>query len=362
MASQSFKITVIGAGVSGLTTALVLSQNPKYRITVVAKFMPGDYDAEYASPWAGANFWPMGAAGSTQAELEKSTWSELSKLAKEYPESGISFQKAFIHTRVEDVGRVGSLFCQSDKNLPWWSDLFHDFKSLDQSELTSGIHSTYEFTTVCINTAIYLPWLLSQCIKNGVIFKRAVVKHIADAASLHASQKPADLVVNCTGLMARNLGGVEDKTVVPARGQVVVVRNDPGIMATISNTSSKNDEMAYMMSRPGGGGTILGGCYQVGNWNAFPDPDLAESIKKGCLALYPELTQGKGVEELSVIRHGVGFRPLRPQGVRIETERVKGTLVVHNYGHGGWGYQSSYGSAAAVDLLVEREVKLNAKL
>jgi glycine/D-amino acid oxidase-like deaminating enzyme len=44
--------------VAGLTTAFVLSQRPKYRVTVVAKFMPGDYDAEYASPWAGANFWP----------------------------------------------------------------------------------------------------------------------------------------------------------------------------------------------------------------------------------------------------------------------------------------------------------------
>lgn len=111
-----------------------------------------------------------------------------------------------------------------------------------------------------------------------------------------------------------------------------------------------------------GGGTILGGCYQAGNWNASPDPDLAESIKKGCLAMYPKLRQGKGVDELSVIRHGVGFRPLRPQGVRIEAEHVKGVSVIHNYGHGGWGYQSSYGSAAVVALLVEREAEVKAKL
>lgn len=52
--------------------------------------------------------------------------------------------------------------------------------------------------------------------------------------------------------MARYLGGVEDKTVVPARGQVVVVRNDPGVMATISTTDTKNNGMAYMMSRPCG--------------------------------------------------------------------------------------------------------------
>jgi len=44
--------------VAGLTTALLLSRDPRYRITIVAKHMPGDYDIEYASPWAGANYMP----------------------------------------------------------------------------------------------------------------------------------------------------------------------------------------------------------------------------------------------------------------------------------------------------------------
>lgn len=46
------------AGVAGLTSALLLSKNSNYRITVAAKHMPGDYDIEYASPWAGANYLP----------------------------------------------------------------------------------------------------------------------------------------------------------------------------------------------------------------------------------------------------------------------------------------------------------------
>lgn len=43
---------------AGLTTALLLSKKPGYRILVAAKYMPGDYDIEYASPWAGANYMP----------------------------------------------------------------------------------------------------------------------------------------------------------------------------------------------------------------------------------------------------------------------------------------------------------------
>lgn len=41
----------------GLTSALLLAKEGK-DVTVVAKHMPGDYDAEYASPWAGANVIP----------------------------------------------------------------------------------------------------------------------------------------------------------------------------------------------------------------------------------------------------------------------------------------------------------------
>jgi D-amino-acid oxidase len=41
-----------------LTSALLLSRDKTNTITVVAKHMPGDYDIEYASPFAGANIVP----------------------------------------------------------------------------------------------------------------------------------------------------------------------------------------------------------------------------------------------------------------------------------------------------------------
>src|SRR5215469_5748273 len=41
----------------------------------------------------------------------------------------------------------------------------------------------------------------------------------------------------------------------------------------------------------------------------------------------------------------VCLRPFRAQGPRIESEQIGGTLVVHNYGHGGSGWSLSWGSA-----------------
>lgn len=99
---------------------------------------------------------------------------------------------------------------------------------------------------------MYLPWLVGQCRKNGVVFKRAVVKHVAEAAHAHHSGQRADLVVNCTGLSSRTLGGVKDTTLLPARGQIVVVRNDPGLMCSISGTDDGDDEVTYMMTRAAG--------------------------------------------------------------------------------------------------------------
>ena len=51
-------LTSTRAGVAGLTTALLLSKEGRYNIVVAAKHMPGDYDIDYASPWAGGNYMP----------------------------------------------------------------------------------------------------------------------------------------------------------------------------------------------------------------------------------------------------------------------------------------------------------------
>lgn len=236
------------------------------------------------------------------------------------------------------------------------------FRILSPFELPPSIDSGTAFRSVCINPAIYLPYLVSQGLARGVTVKRAVLTHIAEASALHASGR-ADVVVNCTGLLACQLGGVMDPDVIPVRGQIVVVRNEPGAMFTVSGTDDGDEEVAYVMQRAAGGGTVLGGTYQKGNSESRVDPDQAVRIMRRAVDLCPRLTGGKGIEALDVVRHGVGLRPLRTSGVRIEKERLPGgQWVVHNYGHGGWGYQGSYGCAEGVVELVEEVLRTSAKL
>ncbi|MCJ1287155.1 hypothetical protein MMC26_006503 [Xylographa opegraphella] len=378
-------IVVVGAGVSGLTTALLLSKNPAYRVTVVAKYMPGDYDIEYASPWAGANYLPVSAAGTPAAEHDRNTWPELARLASECPEAGVHFQGRSSPSptpyrparnphspSTDETATDTTMYAHASdtanelyKPDPWFASILPNFRLLPAAQHAGYDHAT-AFTSVCINTSIYLPYLLSRCAAAGVRFQRAVLTHIADAARLSCSAPTADVVVNCTGLSSLRLGGVADTALRPVRGQTVLVRNEAGGMAATGRTADGDEEMCYVMQRAAGGGTLLGGCAQPDNWDPTVDPNLAVRIMQRAVALCPTLVSTPhthpqhtppargGIERLSIIRHQVGLRPVRAGGVRLERERVRGVWTVHNYGHGGYGYQASYGCAAvAVGLVAE---------
>jgi len=45
------------------------------------------------------------------------------------------------------------------------------------------------------------------------------------------------------------------------------------------------------------------------------------------------LTGGKGIEALDIVRHGVGLRPSRKGGARVEVEASDIGLILHNYGN-----------------------------
>lgn len=71
-------------------------------------------------------------------------------------------------------------------------------------------------TLVTINPAVYLPWLLKQFLNlEGKMERRKV-------DSLSQVTDGVDVVVNCTGIHARDLVG--DKSVVWTRGQNVLIK------------------------------------------------------------------------------------------------------------------------------------------
>lgn len=260
-----------------------------------------------------------------------------------------------LYRRVKDEERLHSdstILSNVFATDPWYRDLVDDYRDLGLSELPDGIGSGCEFGSVCINPTLYLSWLVEQCRSNEVSFHRRTLTHISEARDSIVDGMKADVIINTTGLSARILGGVVDETMYPIRGQTVIVRNTTPFMAIESGTDDGDDQACYMMTRASGGGSVLGGTLQVGNWESQPDPEIAKRIMQRAVDIAPALTGGKGIEHLDIVRHGVGLRPGREAGVRIEKERIDGVWVVHNYGHAGWGYQGSYGCAQEVVSLV----------
>lgn len=186
-----------------------------------------------------------------------------------------------------------------------------------------------------IDMATHLPWLRERLLSAGGVVETRAVADLAQAR--------APVVVNCAGLGARDL--VPDPSVRPVRGQLVVVEN-PGVRTWLVSTDPVSGEMAYFFPQPGR--LVLGGTAEEDSWAAEPDPAVAEAIVRRCAALRPEIAGAR------VLEHRVGLRPARDT-VRLEREPLPdGRLLVHNYGHGGGGVTVAWGCARTASELACR--------
>lgn len=183
---------------------------------------------------------------------------------------------------------------------------------------------------------------------------------------------PVSLLVNCTGLGAASLAGVDDRTVFPMRGQVVKL-HAPWIKEGYTRQVGSLDggeggQRTYVIPRVNGE-VIVGGTREEGDWEGKPRGATRDDILRRALEICPDLLQRedmgkvekgkewKGLERM-VMGDVVGFRPARTAGVRLERGEMirdgRGEMVVlHNYGHGGAGWQSCWGCAEDVVVLVQ---------
>jgi D-amino-acid oxidase len=171
---------------------------------------------------------------------------------------------------------------------------------------------------------VYLGYLRRRAEAAGVTITRGRI------GSLDGVDAP--VVVNCTGVGARELAA--DPSLVPVRGQVVIVAN-PGVTEFFV---SEADPPVYWF--PQGDRLLLGGTAQTGDENTAPDPATAAAIVARCAEV------DKRIAAAPVLEHRVGLRPTRPT-VRLERDG----RVIHNYGHGGAGVTLSWGCAREVVAL-----------
>jgi len=301
------RFTIVGAGVSGLSSGIRLLESGHNAHIVSDKFSP-----ETVSDVAAAIWYPFLVKPAERAD----TWGIVTYDALEAlcdtPEAGV---------RMID----GREYLRSVVDPPPWSDEIAAFRILEDSEIPDGYVFGWEFRAPAIDMQLYMPWLKNRFEELGGTFEKRFVERLQDLEG--------DIVVNCVGLGAIEL--CNDEEVKPARGQIIFIEQDPGV----GHFDQQPETLTYTIPRTNV--TVLGGTAQVGDWGLEIRDEDNDLILSKVEAIWPDLDRSK------IVGGTVGLRPSRSE-VRLEEEEIGGTKVIHNYGHGGAGVTLSWGCADEV--------------
>lgn len=307
------RVIVVGAGVVGLTSAVRLAE-AGHRVDVVGRDLP----LETTSAVAAALWYPYLALPQDRVSAWAGrSYGVFSELAGD-PATGV---------RMVD----GTEVFRTATDDPWWGAAVPSLRRLTPTDgLPVGYADGWTFRAPVVEMPVYLALLVGRLGELGGTLTRLNLGGLPPTDEIGA----ADVVLDCAGLGARLLAA--DTTVVPVRGQVVVLEQ-VGLREWWLDTADRAP--TYVVPRASD--IVVGGTEEHGEWSRTPDPGTAQAILARATALVPALSGAK------VLRHKVGLRPARPS---IRLERVGD--VVHCYGHCGAGVTLSWGCADEVADLV----------
>jgi D-amino-acid oxidase len=347
-------VLIIGAGVTGLTSALVLGRQG-YRVTVVAdRFAPHVTSIVAGALWE----WPPAVCGyhHDQTSLTRSKkWCAISYdlfagLSRN-PNTGVFMRRATFYFKrpVED----------SPQHLVKMNELkekvdgfIHDRAQITRNGINPaiGLADAYSHLAPMVDTDVYLRWLLDQARRAGCqIVRQRIPGTLQEQERLLRKQFHVDAIVNCAGLGAKELA---NDAMYPLRGALIRVRNDGRALPRLTAAhcvaySEANQENGFIFVVPRGRDMlVLGGLAEPNEWNLDIGLDSYEPVRKmynRCVEFMPMLRNAK-IDQAEPVR--VGLRPMRRDNVRLGQE--PGTCIIHNYGHGGSGVTLSWGCALEV--------------
>ena len=253
------RFAVLGCGVSGLSTALLLQrhfQNGPGTVTIYAKDLPPNTTSNVAGAWWSPTSVYEAPVATTRFMEQFRAACKISNRAFQLlvgSEYGVRWIDTF-----ELMQHEAGL----QRELTGGNDLYYQIESHRDPDTYFGFPFVREYTSMLIEPSIYLSALLRDFYVAG---GKVVVKEFKSRAELARLREP--VIFNCTGLGSRSL--FDDKDLIPVRGQLEVLLPQPEIDYCYLSTG-------YMFPRRDG--IILGGTWDHDDWSLTPDPEQANGI------------------------------------------------------------------------------------
>ncbi|KAI0529785.1 nucleotide-binding domain-containing protein [Xylaria digitata] len=320
------KITVLGAGVTGMSIA---SQLPKdCDITIVARDLPGDAPSQdWSSPWACAGWMQLDALSFCR------------KLAASHPESSVRINEL---TDVYDVGATSA-------SELWYHDRVPGYEAVDAVRFALGEEEkspavAVRYSSFVLTPPVFLSWLRGRLEDAGVKFRRIpAVTSLADLEYLGH-----DVLINASGCASSTLEDVKDEQVITDRTYVTLVKS----AYDKSFVRRSAAEYTYIFGRHDGT-AVLGGISEPIQNEVKSSAIIRADLVRRANANLPDHFPSANPNDYEFIEDLVGIRPLRLPVVRVEKEILGRQKVIHAYGTTAGGYIYSFGIAWEVTRLVD---------
>jgi glycine/D-amino acid oxidase-like deaminating enzyme len=263
------RFAVLGCGVSGLSTAILLQrrfQNGPGTVTIYAKDLPPNTTSNIA----GAHWSPTSVFDSPEVTT---TFTAQLRLACQISNrafqllAGSEYGVRWMET-LELLRNEASL----QHELPGGNDLYPQIEIHKDPDRFFGFPFVRQYYTMLIEPSIYLSALLRDFYVAG---GKVVVKQFRSRQEI-ASLSEA-VVFNCTGLGARDL--FDDESLTPVRGQLEILLPQPEVDYCYLSSG-------YMFPRRDG--VVLGGTWDHDDWNLNPNPEQSTMI----LETHAEIMKG----------------------------------------------------------------------
>ncbi len=309
-------VAIVGAGISGLTCAVIFAECG-YRTAIFA----AETGQRTTSAAAAAIWYPYDAEPTDKViAWALATYKVLVDLARA-PGAGVSMIELRTFSRTDEI------------QIPQWA-IRLGARQINHDEVLPAFMHGFTMNVPLMDTTIYLDYLAKRFLAVGGEINGNV--HFDKLEDLN---REFDLVVNCSGIGAKNL--VHDADLEPHRGQVTIVPKIDNLSWAIVC-----DDPPLMYAIPRVNDCVFGGTNELSDKRDV-DPAVTARIVTECSRVL-------NIDNPKVLTARVGLRPFRKTGVCLRPDRLHdGRTVIHNYGHGGSGFTVSWGCAEEVFHLAQ---------